>query len=48
MGSLATSVTFPIAFISLCSHNSNRLTANYLEVVDSRHEHVLLWSSIFL
>ena len=46
--SLATSVAFPVAFISVYSLCCNMLTANDSEVVDWGHEHTLLWPSIFL
>ena len=46
--SLAASVGFLKAFISLCSHCCNMPSANDSEVVDGGHEHTLLWPSLFL
>ena len=46
--SLSASVTFPLAFTSLCFLWCNMLSANLLEVVDCGHEHTLLWLSMFL
>ena len=45
---LATSLTFPIAFISHCSLCCIMLTVHDFKLVDCGHEHTLLRHSIFL